>query len=387
MPIGAKKNIKVNQLLFDSNNPRVPQELQGNTEEEAIIEYMVKFGNVTELMSSIAEIGYSDAEPLLVVSVDPEKYIVVEGNRRLAALKLLNNPSLTDLRVKSIKEIIDTASVEIPEEVPCIVYQNRTDILDYLGYRHITGVKDWGALEKAKYLDQLYNTHIDEVGQSGIYQKIAKMIGSRSDYTRKLHMALKLYELANDEAYYGMDVKDSDINFSWITTALGYSGILDFIGFSDGRISLDDLNKENFKKVFLWMFDRDKSVVAESRQIATLSKVLAYDAAVEKLECGSSLAEAVLFTSEPEEMFLNQLKGAKSQLQQAKSAIEQLSDKPVEADGLLEDIEKLCKTITGALFANFDPKMKALKEAKISTLPDESKEELKQILIGLLGTK
>ncbi len=208
MPIGAKRNIKVNQLLFDSNNPRVPQELQGNTEEEAIIEYMVKFGNVTELMLSIAEIGYSDAEPLLVVSVNSEKYVVVEGNRRLAALKLLNDPSLTDLRVKAINDIVDNASVKIPEEVPCIVYQNRTDILDYLGYRHITGVKDWGALEKAKYLDQLYNTHIDEVGQGGIYQKIAKMIGSRSDYTRKLHMALKLYELANDEAYYGMDIKD-----------------------------------------------------------------------------------------------------------------------------------------------------------------------------------
>lgn len=386
MPIGEKRNIKVNKLLFDSNNPRVPQELQGNKKEEKIIEYMVKFGNVTELMLSIAEIGYSDAEPLLVVNSGSEKYVVVEGNRRLAALKLLNDSSLTDLRIKAIKEIIDNASVEIPKEVPCIVYKNREDILDYLGYRHITGVKDWGALEKARYLDQLYNTHI-EVEKGGIYQKLAKMIGSRSDYVRKLHMALKLYELANNEAYYGMNVKDSDINFSWITTALGYSGILDFIGFSDGKICLDNLDEENFKKVFIWLFDNEKSVVAESRQITTLSKVLACDEAVEKLEYGCTLEEALLYTSEPEIMFVDQLKGAKIQLQQAKLAIEQLSDKPVEANGLLEDIKKLCNTIAGALDANFDPKMKALKEIKTSSLPDVSDEEFKKILLGLLGTK
>lgn len=386
MPVGEKKNIKVNQLLFDSYNPRVPKEIQGNKKEEKIIEYMVKFGNVTELMLSIAEIGYSDAEPLLVVKDVEEKYVVVEGNRRLAALKLLNNPSLTDLRTKAINEIIEAAQVEIPTEVPCIIYANRNEILDYLGYRHITGVKDWGALEKARYLDQLYVAHISEVGESDIYNKLAKMIGSRSDYVRKLHMALKLYEIANDEAYYGMDIKEKDIDFSWITTALGCRGILDYIGFANG-ITIEALDSQNYQKVFVWLFDREKEIVAESRQIGMLAKVLMSKEATEKLERGATLTEALLYTSEPEEVFINQLIGAKRQLQQAKQAIEQLSDKPDETDDLLEDIDKLRKTIVGALYANFDPKMKALKMSKIADLPEESREELKKMLLGLLGTE
>ncbi|MBR1391664.1 MAG: ParB N-terminal domain-containing protein [Lachnospiraceae bacterium] len=379
MSVGEKRNIKIDLLLFDPENPRIPLELQGKNGEDQIIQYMVKFGNVTELMLSIAELGYSDAEPLLVVKSESEKYIVVEGNRRLAALKLLNNPSLTDLRTKTIHDIIHNAAVDIPAEVPCIVYQNREGILDYLGYRHITGVKDWGALEKARYLEQLYNIHIKETDPNSIYQKLAKMIGSRSDYVRKLHMAFMLYELANDEAYYGLEIKEGDINFSWLTTALGYTGILDFIGFADGMICMENLNKDNYKKLFIWLFDPDKSVVEESRQITKLSKVLAVEKATEKLEQGNTLDEALLFTSEPEEMFVNQLKSAKNQLQQAKLAIEQLSDKPEEADHLLEDIDKLCKTILGALRANFDPGEMFL------DIPSSfiSKEELKKIKMVL----
>ena len=383
MPTGEKKTIKVSQLVFDSYNPRVPSLLQGNKKEDKIIEYMVKFGNVTDLMLSIAEIGYSDAEPLLVVEGDSEKYVVIEGNRRLAALKLLNNPELTDLRVKLIKEIIGNASVEIPTEVPCIVYENRKEILDYLGYRHITGVKDWGALEKARYLEQLYLTHIEEVGENEIYHKIAKMIGSRSDYVRKLHMALKLYDIANEEAYYGLEIKEKDIDFSWITTALGNRGILDYIGFEEGNISLNNLNKDNFEKVFVWLFDKEKQVVAESRQISTLAKVLASSEATEKLERGCTLAEALLYTSEPEEIFMNQLSGAKKQLQQAKMAIEQLSEKPQNADAILEDIDKLRKTIVGALYVNFNSKLEELKVSDVNSLKNISKEELLQILLGL----
>ena len=219
-----KITIKLNNLKFDAQNPRLPMRLQGVTDENKVIDYMVKYGNVTELMLSIGETGYSEAEPLLVVKEGTDKYIVVEGNRRLAALKLLNDSELTKGRIQSINSVVSGAKY-IPEEVPCIVYANREDVLDYLGYRHITGVKDWGALEKARYLDQLYQIHIKSTPQEKIYQKLAKMIGSRSDYVYKLHTALKLYNKANDKAYYGADIKEEDISFSWLTTALGYYGI------------------------------------------------------------------------------------------------------------------------------------------------------------------
>lgn len=62
-----KLEIELKSLWFDERNPRLPIRLQGETDENKIIDYMVKYGNIVELMLSIAEMGYSDAEPLLVV--------------------------------------------------------------------------------------------------------------------------------------------------------------------------------------------------------------------------------------------------------------------------------------------------------------------------------
>lgn len=353
MSFSENCRICLENLIFDDQNPRLPVSLQGVTNESRVIDYMLKFGNIIELMLSIAETGYSDAEPLLVVKASKEKYMVVEGNRRLAALKLLNNPQIAKVREQSVKAAISGAKYR-PTEIPCILYQNRSDILDYLGYRHITGVKDWGPLEKARYLDQLYQIHIKNTNSDAIYQKLAKMIGSRSDYVLKLHLAFKLYERANNEAYFGKKIKQEDISFSWITTALGYSGISAFLGLTDvSDASLSSLKTDHFEKIFVWMFDEDKAVIKESRQISDLAKIVEFPAAIEKLEKSRSIEEALLYTSAPNETFIEMLKKAKQHLKQALDALAQLNEEPLEASDLLEEIEKLTKTISGGLRSNF----------------------------------
>lgn len=380
MPDREKRFIKLENLKFDAKNPRLPVRLQGVMDESKVIDYMVKYGNIIELMLSIAETGYSDAEPLLVVSDSNYNYTVVEGNRRLAALKLLNNPELTKVRIQSIKAVILNAN-HIPDEIPCILYSKREDVLDYLGYRHITGVKDWGALEKARYLDQLYQIHIVNTAPDKIYSKLAKMIGSRTDYVSKLHTALKLYDKANDSAYYGADIKEEDISFSWLTTALGYNGITNFIGLmSSLDSSLENLNEDNYKKIFTWMFFPGKTVIKESRQISELAKITESSVALERLENGSSIDEALLYTSAPSEAFIEMLKKAKQQLKQAKEAIEQLSEEPSEAKILLEDIERLLRTITGALKESFNKSEDSFKLLEQLSSDPDTLAQLKKLL-------
>lgn len=210
------------------------------------------------------------------------------------------------------------------------------------------------------------------------------MIGSKASYVKNLHMALKLYDLANDEAYYGAEIKDKDINFSWITTVLGYTGVSEYIGFDANNISIDVIDKKRFKNVFLWMFDPEKAVVGESRQLSKLATVLSSKEATEKLEKGASLSEAILYTNEPEEAFKKMLERAKTELEHAKSAIEQLNRKPEEADDLLKDIDKLRKTIVGALAANFNDDLQEFMKQPLSSLQGATPEQMKQI-IELLG--
>lgn len=350
MSITSKEIVNIQQLKFDKLNPRLPKRLQGITDEAKIIDYMLKNGNILELMKSIAETGYSEAEPLLVIQDDEDKkYVVVEGNRRLTAVKLLNDPSLAKVRITSVDEIVKDANA-IPNDIPVIIYSAREDILDYLGYRHITGVKEWGALEKACYLDQLYQVHINEESKPYIYSKLAKMIGSRSDYVSKLHQALKLYNMANDEAYYGANITEGELSFSWITTAIGYSEISHYLNITE---DMDQINKENYKQLFIWMFDPQKKVIGDSREISDLAKIIAQESSLIKLKTGSTIDEAILYTSVPSEAFMEMLKYARKYLKQAKDAIEQLSDEPSGARDILQEITKIVKTINGGLDSNF----------------------------------
>ena len=348
----SSKNIDIEQLIYDPQNPRLPSRMK-DMDEEATLDYMLRNGNITELMESIAELGYSSAEPLLVVKADTKrKYLVVEGNRRLTALKLLNNPLLAKVRKQVVSDIADNAK-QRPSEIPCILYDTREEILNYLGYRHITGIKEWGSLEKAKYLKELFDANIKD-GED-IYKTLAKMIGSRSDYVERLLTAYELYCFANDKAYFGSDVSEEDINFSYYTTALGYKSILIYLNVSldKSHNHLLDLEQDHYKSMFLWLFDPKKRVIKENRQISTLAKIIESDEAIDKLKSGAALEVARLYTTEPGEIFISHLSSSLDSLTAAKSAIEQLSGIPDRYSDMLQDIEKTIKSIRGAVEENF----------------------------------
>lgn len=340
--------INIEDLKLDPHNPRLPNKYIGITDETKVIDYLLKTGNIIELMKSISETGYSDAEPLLVVKDSDDKYIVIEGNRRLAAVKLLNMPHLAKVKLSSIEEVIGDAKT-IPVEIPVLEYEKRTEILNYLGYRHITGVKDWGALEKARYLNELYKLHVESCGVDNIYSVLAKMIGSKANYVQKLHQALTLYLYANDEIYFGSGLDEEEISFSFLTTALGYTSIVEYIELK----SIDQFDYTKYKDVFLWLFDKNNKVISDSREISDLAKIVSYPSAVENLKINCNISEALLYTNDAEITFVKMLTKAKQQLLSAKTIIEKLGQEPKEGIELLEDIDKLTKSINGAIKENF----------------------------------
>jgi len=58
-------------------------------------DYIKETTSIEELMVTIAENGFFPGEPPIVEPSDKEtgKFVVVEGNRQLTAVKLLNDPS------------------------------------------------------------------------------------------------------------------------------------------------------------------------------------------------------------------------------------------------------------------------------------------------------
>ena len=303
--------------------------------ESAVVEEMVKNENVQDLMASIGQKGYFEGEPLLILKPKSTKgcHIVVEGNRRLAAVKLLNGEiPIPGSRQKSIQAIIDDANKKnIPTELPCLIYRRRKDVLRYLGYRHITGIKEWDSLSKAQYLLQLRDEFYADKSIPEQLKALAREIGSRSDYVGQLLSALKLYTTAKDrDDFFGLPIREKDIEFSYITTALLYPSLCDWLGL-EGRSDLHQvkLREENLKKAFSWMFAKDqqgRTILGESRNLRELAAIVGSPEAVKALERTGQLSEAYLYTDGPEaaleralEVALSKTKAVYSMLSETKS--------------------------------------------------------------------
>ncbi len=298
--------ISTERLDFDPDNPRFYR-LNNAHNVQAVIEEMLDDENVQDLMLSIGQKGYFPGEPLLVVkSKESEgRYIVVEGNRRLAAVKLLNGEILPPSRRKnSIGEIKSDAAAIPPRELPCLSYDDRRDVLRYLGYRHITGIKQWDSLSKAKYLAQLRNDFYPHLPQQQQMRSLAKEIGSRPDYVAQLLTALSLYIKAENAKFFGLPIQAKDVEFSYITTALNYTNICDWLGLeSRTDIAMLKLQEENLKRIFSWMFAKDqqgRTILGETRNLDEMAAVVFNEEAVKVLEDTHKLSEAYLYTDGPQ---------------------------------------------------------------------------------------
>jgi len=306
------KYIETAKLKFDPENPRFYRLNDKAGSDRAVIEEMLDDESVQDLMLSIGEQDYFPGEPLLVVK-DGKKFIVVEGNRRLAAVKLLNSEILPPKKKeKSVQLILDEANHK-PSILPCLVYNNREDVLRYIGYRHITGVKEWDALSKAKYLKELSDTFYKGVSKEKLFKSLAKEIGSKAYYVGLLLTSLNLYEISLGEKFYDLSMDESDVDFSYITTALGYKNITDWLGLeSRNDIDAEDLDIGNLKKLFAWFFVRDQqgdTIIGETRVIQKLAVIVAHEAAVDNLVKSKNIEEAYLYTNGQEqalEQALNQ---------------------------------------------------------------------------------
>ncbi|GAA5531146.1 ParB N-terminal domain-containing protein [Herpetosiphon gulosus] len=313
--------VPVDNLEFDPENPRLPTRLRGASKRD-VLEWMLRDATLVELMQSIGEQGYFSGEPLLVIKSQKtsDKYIVIEGNRRLSALTLLNHPHDAPVKIYAVEQIVKEAR-SIPTEVPVVVFENRSKIIDYLGYRHITGVKPWSSLAKARYLKQLADTSSLPVVERN--RHLAKIIGSRADYVSKLLFGLEVYDLIVSKNFFGIsDLNDENFDFSILTTALSYKNIAKYIGTSNYE-DTDSINYSNLADIVSWSFQKHNGVtrIGESRNLKDLSIIVDHKDALQRFKQGSTLKESLLFTSHPVEIFMESIEEAKKRINDAASII------------------------------------------------------------------
>lgn len=306
--------IPIEELTFDIENPRIPKSVR-REDELSVLEWMINKENVVDLMTSIGEKGFFPGEPLLVIKdAVLDKFITVEGNRRYTATFLLNYPEKAPVRKNTIAEIAQNAHV-IPPKVPVVVFNARDEILDYLGYRHITGVEPWDALSKARYLSVLYNRLSSDMSPGEKYKALARQIGSKPSYVRQILIGGKLVDVIESRDYFNIrDLDDQTFEFGSFYTAIVMPNIAKYIGINiDEEDPLQGLCVENLHDLVSWMFEKNgenQTRLGESRNLTRLNKILdpRYSKALIAFKNGDPLTVAVELTDEADEIVKKKIK-------------------------------------------------------------------------------
>jgi len=135
------RHMPVSDLLLDPDSPRFPAFKEIQT-QDTLVAWMVKEHSVDELMASFSKSGYFDEEPLVGIpsATFRRKVIILEGGRRLAALRLMLNPTLASSLTDP--ETGRSISVTVPEtsarklqsltHVPVSLYTHKSDVLAYI---------------------------------------------------------------------------------------------------------------------------------------------------------------------------------------------------------------------------------------------------------------
>ena len=155
-------DIPVRDLLVDGQNPRLSQANQGDRETLRALA-QAQDRKLQFLAEDVCVHGINPSElPIVMLLGDgSNKYVVLEGNRRLTALKALENP---DLLVGAVsQEVVDAIrrmAVEYQKapilEIPCVIVEDRDKANHWIELKH-TGENDgagsvqWGSDESDRF--------------------------------------------------------------------------------------------------------------------------------------------------------------------------------------------------------------------------------------------
>jgi hypothetical protein len=284
------KYIKVDELNLDPKNPRLREE-EHNLSQAELLEIMTTW-SLEEIAASVVENGFWPHEAVMIVreklaSKDKDKAtVVVEGNRRLAAVKLLRQAYLGKPNSPKWKELakgLTRPDFDRLATLPTVLADERGDADAFLGFRHVTGIKQWEPHEKAAFIAKLIDSGLS-------YEVVMRRIGSKVPAVRQHYIAFKLFcQLEELEDVSAEKIRDK---FSVLYLSLRSTGTQNYLGINinaSPKEAKKPLQAKFFPKAVRfskWVFGDTKHppLFTDSRHVDRFGLILANSDAVAYLE-------------------------------------------------------------------------------------------------------
>ena len=328
------------ELYLDPLNPRLGRAKSGASVTQSQVLEQMRGWSLEELAVSFLENGFWPQEAVIVVKEElygqPEKLVVVEGNRRIASLKYLEKAISGEQVPRNWRQMcVDvTPHEDLFTKIPYILADSRSDVIAFLGYRHVTGIKEWNPAEKAEFIARM----VDEQGMS--YDAIRRQIGSRVDTVRRNYIAFRILDQIES---LGIEVSDAGMEnrFSVLFLSLREAGVQDFLGVNiraepeDARTPVSTENFDELSEFGRWLFGTEDRgpIFTDSREVGNFARILSSAEAVEYLRSSPNFSFELALQKagiEDEEIEI-QLREASNQMELALSRVHlHLESEPIK---------------------------------------------------------
>jgi len=279
-------------LDFDPTNPRFGGQVAKQSQEQIQKILMSEPYYASELVDSLLNNGFIDYEPL-VVKRNGDRFTIVEGNRRLAAIReIFAHRDKYQGRIEDLKEI---PVLVFPEKAGP---EQKNEMRVYLGVRHLLGFREWPPLSKAQFLER------ESKEEGGIDRVLAETRLSRAQ-ARRFLLPYRLLRRADEKIPKGED-------FWVLAEALGRTGIKAFLRLEvhQDTLQIVSYNKKKLYLLLNYLYgpkthtgerEAARKIVSDTRDLSRLGKVLSSEKAASVLQTRKSLEEAEIYVDTREE--------------------------------------------------------------------------------------
>lgn len=246
-----KQEVSSGQLLLDPNNYRF-HDIRGYKEVKqraryhepgvqdrtlALLKETTAF-DLTSLKDSIRTNGYIPVEQIVAVPYEVDangnaRYLVIEGNRRAAAVKLILQESAAGA-VDLAEEVKNTL-----ESIPVVVLKGEQREIDsyqrtLMAIRHVAGIREWGPYQQAKLVVEMFEEEGATLGS------VAQKIGISSREVARRYRASKALRQMEEDEEFGEYAEPR--LYSFFHEAVSQPRVREWLGFNDETYRAENID-------------------------------------------------------------------------------------------------------------------------------------------------
>ena len=254
--------VSLSRLLLDPNNYRFQDgrsfvavhadRYAETTVQDRAFSLLKQEPSLKDLKNSIEKNGFIPVERVVVreYAQAPGAYLVIEGNRRVAALKWIHDDA--DAGVEVSQELLDML-----EAVPVLVAPADADVGFYeslMGIRHVSGIKAWGGYQAASLVVTMREEHDLSA------QETAERLGLSVQDANRRYRARKVLAQMEEDEQYGDQATGS--LYPVFEEALSGRPLREWLGWNVDALRFEDsANLEEFYQLLVPIEDDDGRVV------------------------------------------------------------------------------------------------------------------------------